>query len=63
MAQAKPGSKIWEPLLIGTWPQASQSHFSDGSAITAGILGRWILLWGMTVAGTGRVPVDWLSEA
>ncbi len=63
LAQAKPVSEIWALFLNRTWPAASQSHFSDGSAITAETLGRWILLWGMSVAGTGVVPVDWLSEA
>ena len=25
-------------------------------------LNRWILLWGMSVSGSGKVPLDWLAE-
>ena len=62
-----PAPETWRALLNrpahNGWPAVSQTHFSDGSAISAETLGRWILLWGMSVAGTGVVPVDWLSEA
>ncbi|MDX1576823.1 MAG: hypothetical protein R3285_11560, partial [Kiloniellales bacterium] len=62
LAQVGPAPDAWAPLLETSWPSASQPHFSDGSAITAEMLGRRILLWGMSVAGTGRVPLDWLAE-
>ena len=66
-ARQKPAPETWASLLGRAtdrqWPAVSQTHFSDGSAIGAETLGRWILLWGMTVAGTGAVPADWLSEA
>jgi hypothetical protein len=60
LARAKPVSEISALFLNRTWPEASQSHFSDGSAITAGMLGRWTLLWGMSLVGTEDVLLDWL---
>ncbi len=62
-AQQAPAPETWASLLDRSWPSTSQTHYSDGSAISAEALGRWILLWGMAAAGTGVVPVDWLSEA
>ncbi len=66
-ARQTPAPETWAPLLDratdNQWPAVSQSHYSDGSAIGAEMLGRWILLWGMSLAGTGVVPVDWLNEA
>lgn len=61
-ARQKPAPESWAPLMDPSWPEVSQSHFSDGSAIGAETLGRWILLWGMAEAGQGAVPLDWLSE-
>jgi hypothetical protein len=61
VVQAKPPSEIWVAFLDRIWPEASQSHFSDGSAITAEMLGRWILLWGMSLSDTGDVAFDWLN--
>ena len=62
-AQRGPAPGTWAPLFDRSWPPTSQTHFSDGSAIGAETLGHWILLWGMSVAGTGVVPIDWLSQA
>jgi len=68
VAQAKPPSEIWVLFLDRTWPDASQPHFSDGSAITAEMLGHWILLWGMSLGGTegvtvGRLIAPWTTTA
>jgi hypothetical protein len=61
LAHAIPVPEIWVPFLSSDWPEASQSHFSDGSAITAEMLGRWILLWGMSLSDKGDVAFEWLN--
>ena len=62
-ARQRPEREDWEKLLEGPRPDVSQAHFADGSAITASMLSRWTVLWGMTLAGDGIVPLEWLNEA
>ena len=43
-------------------PDARQSLIGGNVEVPAATLGRWLLLWGLAVAGEGRVPTRLLAE-
>jgi hypothetical protein len=61
-ARAGPPDGFFESRWNAPWPDVSISLVGGATRVTARELGRWILLWGMALAGKGRVPVGILSE-
>jgi len=61
-ARAGPPAGFFEQRLGRGLPDQTLSLIGGAVEVPAADFGRWILLWGMAVAGQGRVPLD-LIEA
>lgn len=62
LASSRTPEGFFTARLEGPWPAGELSLI--GGAVTAppSKLGRWVLLWGMALAGKGPVPVEYLRE-
>ena len=61
-AKAGPPPRFFADRLLGPLPERPVDLISGQVTVPAADLGRWILLWGMTVSGSGQVPISLLSE-
>ncbi len=63
LSQAEGGGEIFADRLMLAVPERSVGLIGGRVSISSGMLRRWQLLWGMTLAGAGRVPPDLIAEA
>ncbi len=61
LAMDQPSAEVWRQRLVRPAPDTTLSLIGGNTSASAAALARWILLWGMSLAGTGEVPRDWLS--
>ncbi len=61
-AAANPPPRFFADRLEGLLPDHPIDLIGGQVTVPAADLGRWILLWGMTVSGSGEVPKSLLSE-
>lgn len=62
LALHRPSAEVWRQRLARPVPDTTLSLIGGNTSADAGALARWVLLWGMSLAGTGEVPLDWLRE-
>lgn len=62
LARAGPPEDFFSGRLLAPMPGDELSLIGGNVRVPAAKLGRWLLLWGMTLAGTGRVPVALIEE-
>ncbi len=53
---------FWSARLAAPMPRDELSLVGGNATASAQTLGRWIVLWGMSLAGRGRVPLAFLRE-
>jgi len=61
LAKHRPAAGVWQQRFARPTPDATLSLIGGNTSASAQRLARWTLLWGMSLAGTGVVPVDWLE--
>ena len=61
-AQAEPPPEFFATRLARPIPAVTLSLFGGAIQVSAVSMARWMLLWGMALAGTGEVPLDLLVE-
>jgi hypothetical protein len=62
LARSRPPPEIFDRLLRQPMPGNELSLIGGKVRLPAGKLGRWIVLWGMTVGGSGMVPPALIGE-
>jgi hypothetical protein len=62
LARSRPPPEVFERLLRQPMPGNELSLIGGKVRLPAGKLGQWIVLWGMTVGGSGRVPPAVIGE-
>ncbi len=62
LATAGPPAEVWRNRMTRPVPDIELSLIGGKTTARAEDLARWILLWGLTLAGEGEVPAAWLSE-
>ena len=55
-------ASFWTARLAAPMPRDELSLVGGNATASAQTLGRWIVLWGMSLAGRGRVPLAFLRE-
>jgi len=62
LAPASGSGDIFEDRLMGDAPARRVGLIGGRVRISSTTLRRWLLLWGMTLAGEGRVPPELIAE-
>ncbi len=61
-AEAGPPLDFFARRLASPIPAVTLSLFGGAVQVSAASMARWMLLWGMALAGTGEVPLDLVTE-
>ncbi len=62
LAQAGPPPELFSSRLTSPVPEMTLSLIGGAVQASAVTMARWMLLWGMSLTGTGEVPLDLISE-
>ena len=62
LAQAGPPPELFSSRLTSPVPEMTLSLIGGAVQAPAVTMARWMLLWGMSLTGTGEVPLDLISE-
>jgi hypothetical protein len=62
LARAGPPPNLFSDRLDRPVPDKTLTLIGGATQASAQTLARWTLLWGMALTGTGRVPLDLISE-
>lgn len=63
LAQAGPPPDFFAGRLASPVPEMTLSLIGGAVQATAVTMARWMLLWGMSLTGTGEVPLDLITES
>ena len=62
LARARPPPATYRDLRALDFPTDEISLIGGRVKIPAATLGRWLVLWSMSLAGMGPVPPEWINE-
>ena len=62
LAQAGPPPDLFSARLLRPVPEVTLSLFGGALQVSAVSMARWMLLWGMALAGIGEVPLELIIE-